>query len=176
MVVRTTTKKGGAHKKDPDYGKIRVFVYGTLKMHKANNLVLRKSGAKFLGYDTITVPAAAFIDLGGFPALIWPIDGATASSQIIRGEIWYGEKEMLTSCDILEGHPLFYERKKHWSDIHRRRVWAYALKEEWISEGEDFLNEPWWQPHKIEQDFWKKFNKDGKISKNTSDTDEVIIV
>jgi len=154
------SKKGGADKKDPDYGKVRIFVYGTLKTQHANNIVLRKSGARFLGYDQIVVPAAAFIDLGGFPALIWPIEGSTASSQTVRGEIWYGEKEMLQSCDILEGHPLFYKRQKHWSDIHRRRVWAYALDENWISEGEDFLTEMSWRPFDIEENFWKKYNKD----------------
>ena len=147
--------EGGSHKKDVDYGKIRLFVYGTLKKSKCNNVVLIKSDAKFLGYDTITVPNAAFMDLGGFPALVYPITGANNNSQLIRGEVWYGGQEMMKSVDILEGHPLFYRRHKHWTDRLARRVWTYSVGEDWIAEGEDFINNSWWKPEDAEKEFWK---------------------
>ena len=148
--------KGGAHKKDPDYGFIRMFVYGTLKTSQPNNIVLRKSGATFLGYDSVTIPSAAFMDLGGFPAIIWPIDNSTQSSQVVRGEIWYGGPEVMKSCDILEGHPLFYQRHKHWSDLMKRRVWVYTLEESWIAEGEDFMDCTSWNSSDREEAFWKE--------------------
>jgi len=153
MVAATS---GGAHKKDPDFGKVRIFVYGTLKMSKPNNIVLRKSGGTCLGYDSVTVPSGALMDMGQFPGLIHPIEGNTESSQIVKGEIWYGEPEILRSCDILEGHPLFYRRRKHWSNILKRRVWVYALNSEWIAEGEDFMSESCWQPTDLEKAFWKE--------------------
>lgn len=146
--------KGGAHKKDPDYGFIRIFVYGTLKKSQPNNIVLRKSGAHFLGYDSVTIASAAFLDLGGFPAIVWPIDNSQQSSQVVRGEVWYGGPEIMKSCDILEGHPLFYNRRKHWSDLLKRRVWVYTLEESWISESEDFMTELSWKPSEMENKFW----------------------
>lgn len=149
------SQKGGAHKKDPDYGKIRVFAYGTLKRGQPNNIVLRKSGGECLGFDSVSMPSGAFMDLGGFPAIIHPISNSSAASQLVRGEVWYGSQEMLKSCDILEGHPLFYRRTKVWSHLLTRRVWVYSLSEEFIAEGEDFMSEPWWKPSDHEKRFWE---------------------
>ena len=145
----------GTVKKDPDYGKVRVLVYGTLKSHHYNNLVLKESGAKFLARDSVTVSNAAFIDLGGFPALVRPVTGSNKDTQTVRGEIWYGEPHMLQSCDILEGHPLFYRRSKQFSDILHRRVWVYELDEKWIAEGDDFISEHYWKPSEEEVAWWK---------------------
>ena len=147
-------KSGGAHKKDPDYGSIRLFVYGTLKRNKCNNSLIRNADGKFLCYDTVTLDHAAFMDLGGFPAAVHPIEGQD-KSQVIRGEVWYGGKDMMKSVDILEGHPLFYRRYKKWTDISKRRVWIYCLSENWIQEGEDFLAKPWWKPEDGEKEYWE---------------------
>lgn len=144
-----TTKK-----KEKDYGDAKIFVYGTLKQRGCNNMVLKLAGAHFLGYDYIDVQGGVFMDLGAFPALVWPIEGSQADSQIIQGEVWYGPAEALKSCDILEGHPLFFSRSKHWTKIHRKRAWVYSLPETWIAEGNDFLTGAAWKPDKIEQEFW----------------------
>ena len=118
-------------------------------------MVLAQSGAKFIGYDYIDVQGGVFMDLGAFPALVWPIEGSQNDSQIIQGEVWYGPSEALKSCDILEGHPLFFSRSKHWTKIHRKRAWVYSLPETWIAEGTDFLNGEAWKPDEIEEQFWK---------------------
>lgn len=154
---QTTKKTGGAHRKDPDFGMIRLFVYGTLKRGKCNNSLIRHNDGLFLDYDTVTLDSGAFMDLGGFPAAIYPVEGGDANkSQVIRGEIWYGGKDMMKSVDILEGHPLFYRRYKMWTDRLRRRVWIYCLNDSWIQEGEDFLAKPWWKPEDGEREFWER--------------------
>lgn len=154
MVNKKTLLLQGA----PDFGCVRIFVYGTLKKRGPNNIVLTSSGGALLGYDQIEIPGAAFMDLDAFPAMIYPITGSNQTTQIIRGEIWYGPPTILQSCDILEGHPLFFHRYKHWSVIHKRRVWAYSLPENWISEGQDFLSDTIWDPDDIELKFWKKYD------------------
>ena len=141
-------------KGQPDYGNIRVFVYGTLKTKNGNNALLREAGARFLGYDYVEVPRAKFLDLGFFPGVIQPIqDGDTA---IVRGEIWYGPQEILTNLDIMEGHPNFFRREKVWSKIHERRCWMYSLPERHLDESTDEVQQGLWRPSKDEERFWEK--------------------
>ena len=149
-------------KKEPDFGQVRVFVYGTLKTKNGNNFLLRESGAKFLGFDALHLPQATFIDLGGFPAIVQPLGGTGEERQVIRGEVWYGSSEILKNLDILEGHPHFFRRSKQWSVIHNRRVWVYALPEDWIAEGEDFMDESTWKPSDEETAFWKAYCQNNK--------------
>jgi len=169
MVKKATKKAGGAHKKDPDFGCIRLFVYGTLKRNKCNNRIIRAAGGQFLGYDTMTIPNGAFMDLGGFPAVVYPIEGENNKSQLVRGEVWYGGKEMMKNVDILEGHPLFYRRYKMWTDRLHRRVWVYCLSSDWIQEGEDFLAKPWWKPEEGEIKYWE-----GDISGHSTGAEDMI--
>ena len=51
-----------------DKGKVRVFVYGTLKLNHANAVVMNNTGAQFIGHDCIEGNFDLY-DLGGFPAL-----------------------------------------------------------------------------------------------------------
>jgi len=145
-------------KRPPDYGMIRLFVYGTLKQGHYNNVVLKRSGGKFLGYDKIVLDNAAFVSLGFCPACVYPITAAGNDTQAICGEIWYGNQEMIKSCDILEGHPEFFRRSKQWSTIHERRCWMYSLEESWLSEATDFLDKSIWEPKKQEREFWNTHN------------------
>lgn len=158
MVTRGTSKKS---KKDPDYGKIRIFVYGTLKRGRANNAVLKQSGAEFLGYDKITVDGS-FVDMGHFPAVIMHNEDSDSNPDktTIFGEVWYGTQDIIKSCDVLEGYPLFFDRQKMWSDIMRKRVWVYTLHEDWFAEVNTFLEPPIWQADKSETVFWNEYAKD----------------
>lgn len=53
----------------PAKGKIRVFVYGTLKEGHSNHGLLYSAGAEFVGYDSITGPFR-MTDMVGFPESI----------------------------------------------------------------------------------------------------------
>lgn len=159
MVTRGTSKKS---KKDVDYGKIRIFVYGTLKKGRANNAVLRQSGAEFLGYDKVTIEGS-FVDMGHFPAIIKHDEGGSVENPdptTIFGEVWFGSQEIIKSCDVLEGYPLFFGRTKMWTDIMRKRVWVYTLHEDWFAEVDNFLEPPIWQADKSETIFWYEYAKD----------------
>ena len=101
----------------------KLFVYGTLKRGNGNSS--RLHGATYLGhavsqdcYDMASV---------GFP-MIWdnPDEGRP-----VRGEIYEINDAILKSCDILEGHPRFYERylREFVSDDgQRHEAWIYVTK------------------------------------------------
>ena len=110
-------------KDDIDKGMIRVLVYGTLKQGHSNHVLLEEANAKFIGYDSVTGPFTLF-DLGAIPAVI---DGEQGVNNKIRGELWAVQPEGLAALDLLEGHPHFYQRRKLWTDIHKRRAWMYML-------------------------------------------------
>jgi len=151
-------------KADKDKGNVRVFVYGTLKTRGSNNGLLRRAGGQFLGYDCIHVDAAAFINFGSFPAMVYPIGQAGKHKQLIRGEVWYGPDEILRALDQLEGHPHFFERRKHWTMLLEKRCWVYAVKDDMIAEAQDFMEETCWKPHEEEIEFWEQY-----INKNSDE-------
>jgi gamma-glutamylcyclotransferase (GGCT)/AIG2-like uncharacterized protein YtfP len=138
-----------------DEGKVRVFVYGTLKEGHPNNLVLRNSGAKLLAFETITGPFIMH-DLGGIPAVIHDDSG---EQNTIKGMVYYGDEEMLAACDMLEGHPNFYKREKVWSDLLKRRVWVYTMQEAWEGNAQDICEDGLWAPTEKETAFWSNFDK-----------------
>lgn len=146
-------------KKDPDYGKIRIFVYGTLKKGRPNNPVLKYAGAEFLGYDSITLDAS-FVDMGHFPAIIHHSDPAEKDEQAtIFGEVWFGSQDIIKSTDVLEGYPLFFSRIKMFTDILHKRVWVYVLHEDWFAEVDQFVDPLIWQPDQNENKYWKAYAK-----------------
>ncbi len=147
----------------PDYGQVRLFVYGTLKRGHANNVLLTNSGAKFLGYDFIPLNKSTFVTFGAFPAVIYPLITTKRNTHCIFGEIWYGTGEILKSCDILEGHPEFFRREKQRTKIFDRNCWVYTLPEDWIGEATDFLDEKSWKPVYEEETFWTNYEKYNKI-------------
>lgn len=135
------------------HGKVRVFVYGTLKEGQCNNSVLRNSGAELYGYDTIT---GNFVlhDMGGLPALM-DADLAIGDQQTIYGQVWFGDTEMLAACDMLEGHPDFYMRRKLWSDRYKQRVWVYFMPHTWDKHAMDVLTDGIWKASDKEVNYWK---------------------
>ena len=110
-------------KDEIDKGMIRVLVYGTLKTGHSNHSLLEEADAKFIGYDSITGPYELF-DLGAIPAVM---DCNPDLNNKIRGELWAIHPEGLAALDLLEGHPHLYQRRKLWTDIHKRRAWMYFL-------------------------------------------------
>lgn len=139
--------------KDKDYGKIRVFVYGTLKRGGGNNLLLKNANAEFLGYDSVTLDSSCLIDLGGFPAFVTGIKDCK-DAKTVRGELWMGGDGMLRSLDILEGHPNFFTRIKTHTNRMNKNAWVYTVQEDWIDGADDFIEAPYWNANKEEKDFW----------------------
>ncbi len=105
-------------------GRPLIFVYGTLKSPWGNNVLLAQTKAKFLGYDSIT-GQFDMISFGGFPGVV---RGSEENTPLrIRGEVWAVDEEGLRDCDLLEGHPNWYERRKYRTDILDVRAWMYTL-------------------------------------------------
>jgi gamma-glutamylcyclotransferase (GGCT)/AIG2-like uncharacterized protein YtfP len=144
-------------KQEIDAGKVRIFVYGTLKKAHPNNLVMRNANAEFLGHDTITGRFIMY-DLGGIPAVV-PTDEDEFPDDLnqIKGEIWMGDEEMLAACDMLEGHPNFYIRRKIWSDMLKKRVWVYFMDETWEHRACDIVPDGLWAPVEDERTFWNNY-------------------
>jgi len=145
-----------------DTGSIRVFVYGTLKKHKCNNIVIKNAGGKFLGMDSITVENAMFVDLSHFPALLYPLLPKDNYTETVRGQIFYGGQNMLKSLDIMEGYPSFFNRLKVTTNMLGRKCWVYHLSESWFDESADIISNHIWEPEGHEKIFWQSFDKVSK--------------
>lgn len=119
-----TSKKANAKAQEAAKGKIKLFVYGTLKQGLGNDYILQRSGtSKFVGFDTITGPLR-MVDLGGIPAVLYDENASTPIKKIY-GEVWTIDTSTLQACDILEGHPDFYRRLKLRTDALDKNVWIY---------------------------------------------------
>lgn len=144
-------------KEPEDKGMIRVFVYGTLKRGGANNVLLRKSGSKCLGFDTVT-GAFNMYSMGGFPAVLDDIlkTGEKVVNRTVHGEVWATTPEGLASLDMLEGNPNFFRRQKLWTDRLQRRAWMYFLNSNWHDEltPDDAIPGLIWRPSEEEKEFW----------------------
>lgn len=136
-----------------DKGKVRVFVYGTLKMGQVNNPLMSKSKADFLGYDTITGNFKLY-DMGGCPALTHAeVDNNQTS---IKGQIFVVDNEGLASLDLFEGHPNFYIREKLVTDRLEKRVWVYFMDHKEVYDGADVCSDGIWNPTDGELAVWEK--------------------
>ena len=139
--------------KKADNGKVRVFVYGTLKQGHGNNPLLANANASFLGYDTISGHFQMF-DLGGIPALVHNKQDRPST---VKGQIFATTDAGLAALDHLEGHPHFYERIKVWSDMLKRRVWVYFLvAPKFLDSAKNITEEGIWNPTQAEQTYWAK--------------------
>ena len=139
---------------DPaDKGMIRVLVYGTLKKDHGNHGLMREADAEFIGYDSIT-GAYKLHDLGNIPACVDAADKEGISR--IRGELYAIQPEGLAALDLLEGHPHLYQRRKVWTDIHKRRTWVYMLMSQNFlgNSAQDKMG--LWRPSDDEKIFWAK--------------------
>lgn len=137
-----------------DKGKVRVFVYGTLKLNHANALVMSKANAKFIGHDCIQ-GQYEFYDLGGFPAVV----DDSEKDRMIKGHLFCMDEEGLAALDHLEGHPNFYNRRKVWTAGRNKRAWVYILQnKEWLR-NENPISDSVWKPTDLELAFWENQQK-----------------
>jgi gamma-glutamylaminecyclotransferase len=113
-----------------DNGKIRVFVYGTLKKGHGNHVLIESANGVFMGYDAVTGPYK-MCDMIGFPGAYHPGDGSM--SKTLYGELYAMEPEGLATLDMLEGHPNFYKREKLWTK-NGKRAWMYFLSPRYLSQ------------------------------------------
>jgi gamma-glutamylcyclotransferase (GGCT)/AIG2-like uncharacterized protein YtfP len=81
--------------------KHNLFVYGTLREGQSRNNVFRD--ADYLGVKE-TKPYYTMYSLGSFPAL------TTIGNTEIVGEVYKVSDYTLEVCDMIEGHPTFYQR------------------------------------------------------------------
>ena len=140
-----------------DTGMVRIVVYGTLKQGHCNHLLLTESDAQLLGKDTIT--GRYFLSsMGGLPGL-FDSDDSDDDFTVIKGEVWGGDEEMLAAVDMLEGHPRFYQRRKVWSDLLKKRVWVYFLHDTWEGIAQDVVTDGLWNPTDAEKTFWNAWEK-----------------
>ena len=98
-------------------GKIKVFVYGTLRRGELRNRVLQSS--EFLG-DTKTAPIFTMLHLGAYPGVI------KRGETPIIGELYSIDESTLRDLDRIEGHPTFYKREVVGLD-NGESAWMYLL-------------------------------------------------
>lgn len=152
---------------DSKRGKVRVFVYGTLKEGHGNHTLLKEANAEFVGYDSITGPLL-MTDMVGFPGVYRPkctggeVECDADAANMIKGEVWAMDPEGLAALDYLEGHPTFYRREKWWTD-REVRAWVYMLSPQttlraisrgWLADDRQ-LPEGIWNPSTEEAEFWE---------------------
>ena len=141
--------------KHDDRGTIRVLVYGTLKKDQSNHGLIESARGKFIGHDSVT-GNFSLLDLGSIPAAIHV---AEENPTKIKGEIYSIDEEGLAALDMLEGHPNLYRREKLWSDILKKRVWVYFMKErKWITEttADRVIDDGLWRPTDASLKFWEE--------------------
>ena len=120
---------------------IKVFVYGTLMKGEKNHRLLELS--KFVGPGK-TEPAFDFVNLGGFPAMIW--GGVT---QVV-GEIYEVDNKTLARLDRLESHPDMYRREPIVLE-DRTEVQAYVMRRD-TAWGQKFIDSGSWREYRNSND------------------------
>jgi len=156
MKVRNITEAANDENEDTkDKGKIRVFVYGTLKSTLGNHKLISNSDGEFLGLNS-TTGAYQMFNMGGFPAVMSDALHTNDSIQV-RGELWTINDAGLAALDLLEGNPLFFSRRKIWTDNPRKRAWMYFLTEGWRDEVRVANEVPHclWKPTTKEEIYWE---------------------
>ena len=94
-----------------------VFVYGTLRKGESNHDVL--SQAQLLGQHE-TPPEYALYDLGAYPAVI-------TGHQVIFGEVYLIDEDILKALDELEDVPVEYRREL--IDTPFGQAWIYLYQD-----------------------------------------------
>jgi len=141
-----------------DIGKVRVLVYGTLKQNHTNHRLMRSCRAEFIGYDSVS-GAFKLKNLGPFPAvfdLTKKEKKKLKGTNKIKGELYMMDEESLAHLDFYEGHPNFFERRKMWTDVLRKRAWMYFLTVPEFNEDKqdtEVINGIW-KPSEDEKVFW----------------------
>jgi gamma-glutamylcyclotransferase (GGCT)/AIG2-like uncharacterized protein YtfP len=95
----------------------KVFVYGTLR-YRGSRSITTLGDTYYVG-GAITKPDWQLWDLGQFPALV------PGGQDIIVGEVWEVDDELMRVLDQIEGYPTLYRRQLIETD--RGTVWAYYM-------------------------------------------------
>lgn len=111
----------------------KLFVYGTLKKQHSRNHVL--GAAEFLG-EIKTIPKYTMINLGSFPGVL------EYGNDVLSGELYIVEENLLELCDLIEGHPNFYTRKPIFLEKNTN-AWAYFLDYERYKEYPKVMEGNW---------------------------------
>lgn len=107
-----------------------LFVYGTLKRNFHNHrLIEEMSGScEFIRNGRTTWPSYFMRENGGFPAVFFKESGGC----FISGELYSISDELLGRCDRLEGHPLWYQRRKV-TLVSGEECWMYVMRDKFIN-------------------------------------------
>jgi gamma-glutamylcyclotransferase (GGCT)/AIG2-like uncharacterized protein YtfP len=130
-------------------GRVRVFVYGSLKRGHGNHVVL--SDAHYVGMGAVTL-SGRMVDLGAFPGVIRQRDAAHYE---VKGEIYEVDEDTLNALDYLEGHPRFYRRDKY-KTANGIRVWMYTLPDAESYDRCEYVESGIWRADPGEDTFWSK--------------------
>ena len=132
-------------------GKIRVFVYGTLKFgHPLHPILESGKDVQFIDRDYLK-SNLMMVSMGAFPALVE--DGYNPDSEYkVFGEVYSVDAETLAALDYAEGHPIFYKRRKMRTQEGDFNAWVYVLQEDAAEYTDEWLKDGVWNPsHKEEQ-------------------------
>lgn len=140
-------------------GQIRVFVYGTLKRGHGNHGLLDRDDVEFLGYDSVT-GHYKLLNLGSIPGVF----DCEEKTSTIYGEVYAVAPEVLSSLDLLEGHPDFYQRRKLWTNRQNVRVWMYHCMADVLGREcpDDEVCTGMWRPSAEEVAFWQQGGQSGE--------------
>jgi gamma-glutamylcyclotransferase (GGCT)/AIG2-like uncharacterized protein YtfP len=145
----TEAKKLTYERADPKAltpGRVRVFVYGTLKRGQSNHGLLINE--QYIGADCITMNGR-MIDLGAFPGVVRD----QQDEGTIRGEVYEVCEDTLNALDWLEGHPTFYRRDKY-KTATGIRCWMYTLPDAASYDRCGAQEDSLWNPTDDEREFW----------------------
>lgn len=124
---------------------LHVMVYGTLKGGHPNHGAI--TGAEFLGRHCLE--GYQMVDLGWYPGVI-----KGGENTKIFGEVYKITPDMLSTMDMIEGHPNYYERKEV-DVLDGKKAWIYLLPAEYLEENE-VVEGGCWRPTAEEVDYAKQ--------------------
>lgn len=132
-------------------GKIRVFVYGTLKKGNGLHRLIERGKHEDLGRNYIETNYM-LADMGAYPALCADLYEPTSRYRVY-GEVYAVDQETLAALDFAEGHPHFYTRVKVETEEPKMKVWTYVLKGRAEEYAEDWIEDGIWNPSEGEKHY-----------------------
>jgi gamma-glutamylaminecyclotransferase len=142
---------------------IRVFVYGTLKKGHHNHKIIGRHLGKesvFLGRCALNGPFT-MVDLGYFPGVIYtPTD--TTVKNMIYGEVYRINQEILTHLDVLEGNGQFYTRER--VETPWKKAWCYFIPRNYmpVNRSGAIITSGTWRPSEEESAYIASLNANAK--------------
>lgn len=112
--------------------KHKLLVYGTLKQNFYNHFLLKVAGGEsaFIKNTRTRFPTYSMKENGVFPAVFFK----SKDAHFISGELFLVSDEVLSHCDRLEDHPVWFQRRRI-PIIGTEECWMYVMRNKFI---EDF--------------------------------------